>query len=395
MNFTSAQIGSEKREHSVSEFDMEQPEGSVVSIRPQRLSDPTACEPKRQSDGQDGHPREVLREHSIGSDSEHGLLTDQGDPSVVIKPSLNIGKREYPRPEGRIYGHKRLSDRYIAGRIDADGCISVVEENGRLRTDLSLSSNDYDALLWIVHSLTPPSAPFLWGGFHQKSMAPIAMADGRMLTARFQVWEWRVAGTRAIACLMRLHNYFVAQKAKAALAMALHREPATRMIEWRGANFLAEPPKHPTRPWTAGFIDGNGSFTCQKLSRSAVAMITVAAPPWKLPALELLNKQYGGGIYKNHNSESYSWKLGLAPSKIRAFLDGDGIAKHLITKRPQAYFLLGCAAMGHLRDGETIAASMRALNSRPHRLSEMDAGLVTDLLKQVRDLPRMRQSEAS
>lgn len=270
----------------------------------------------------------------------------------------------------------------------------MVAENGRLRIDLSLSGNDYDALLWVAHSLTPPSASAVWGALFQKSMAPIVMADGRVLQARFPVWEWRVTGTRAISCLMRLHNYLVAQRVKATLAMALHREPAARIDEWRGANFLAEPPKHPTRPWTAGFIDGNGSFTCQKLNRSAAAMITVAAPPWKLPALELLYKQYGGGIYKNQNSESHSWKLGLAPSKIRSFLDGDGIAKHLVTKRPQAYFLLGCAMMGHLRDGETITASIRALNSRPHRLSEMDAGLVANLLKQVRDLPRMRQSEA-
>jgi hypothetical protein len=64
----------------------------------------------------------------------------------------------------------------------------------------------------------------------------------------------------------------------------------------------------------------------------------------------------------------------------------------MVVKRDQAQFLLGCAKMGHLRDGENIKAALKHLKARPHRLNEQGAD-IGHLLQKVQDLPRKKRTD--
>jgi ribosomal protein S14 len=55
-----------------------------------------------------------------------------------------------------------------------------------------------------------------------------------------------------------------------------------------------------------------------------------------------------------------------------------------VTKKDQAMFILGCAKMGHYRDGKSIKAGLKHLKAQEHRLSESEAD-VSGLLKTVED----------
>jgi hypothetical protein len=72
-------------------------------------------------------------------------------------------------------------------------------------------------------------------------------------------------------------------------------------------------------------------------------------------------------------------------AKATAFLSF--FAKHLTLKKEQAYFVLGCAEMGHFRDGATIGDTLKVMKARPHRLSDLASEVdVSTALAQVRDL---------
>ena len=64
-------------------------------------------------------------------------------------------------------------------------------------------------------------------------------------------------------------------------------------------------------------------------------------------------------------------------------------AAELIIKQDQARFLLGCAEMGHFRDGKSIKSALKQLKAQPHRLSEPKAD-VPALLATVQDPPNPR-----
>ena len=68
------------------------------------------------------------------------------------------------------------------------------------------------------------------------------------------------------------------------------------------------------------------------------------------------------------------------PSKATEFLSY--FAKDLVIKKPQAYFLLGCAANGNFRDGNAIRDTIKALNSQQHRLSD-PAGTAASLVSEI------------
>ena len=66
------------------------------------------------------------------------------------------------------------------------------------------------------------------------------------------------------------------------------------------------------------------------------------------------------------------WSVSLSqPSKIEQVLGY--CAQHLRRKQAQAYFLLGCAKGGNLRDGEAIHSAIITLNAQQHRLSDPTA----------------------
>lgn len=141
-------------------------------------------------------------------------------------------------------------------------------------------------------------------------------------------------------------------------------------------------PNYPSRKWMAGYVDGDGSFVVSVDPKTGYAYpkLTVLAAPNYLVGITLLQKAFGGKI--QGIGENAVWNLHLSqPSKIAEVLGH--CAQHLYRKTAQAYFLLGCAKGGNLRDGETIRRTIQALNAQQHRLSD-PAATAAHLLQQVR-----------
>lgn len=145
-------------------------------------------------------------------------------------------------------------------------------------------------------------------------------------------------------------------------------------------------PNYPSRKWMAGYIDGDGSFVvkvCKKTGYAYPALTVLAAPNY-LVGITLLQRAFGGCIQAM--GQNASWTVTLSqPSKIEQVVGH--CAKHMLRKQAQAYFLLGCAQGGNLRDGAAIHRAIKALNAQQHRLSD-PASYAADLVKQIRfDIP--------
>jgi len=300
--------------------------------------------------------------------------------------------------------------KYLAGLLDADGSITyqIREWDGpkcgpskRVQVYLALSqSGSRDFVELVAWSLTPPSCTQYWG--HIKF-------DARH---KRDAWCWSVGGKRAVSVCNLLKKYLVLKRGLAELAGKVDGQDMDREIieaAWRAAD-MPIVPKHPTTKWTAGYIDGDGSFSVRrpKDRKSAQIVLQITSEKRRRAGVELLHKQYGGSLYDHINTgvELTSWILSFDAAKFRAMFESDKgrLARSMVLKVDQVYFLLGCAKMGHFRDGDAIKLAMDNLRTQPHRLSGPGAD-VQRLLGTVRDLSpystahpgnqnwRMRQSE--
>jgi hypothetical protein len=101
--------------------------------------------------------------------------------------------------------------------------------------------------------------------------------------------------------------------------------------------------------------------------------------------LELAKKAFGGVIETRGSGKQVRWTLHLDASKAIRFLSY--FADHLLVKREQAQFVLGCARMGHFRDAENIVPVLKVMKTHPHRLSDLATEVdVSGYLSRVRDL---------
>lgn len=253
-----------------------------------------------------------------------------------------------------------LSDKYIAGFLDADGSIRV-DKAGRLWMEFFQKQSN-DGVIGRIHEV-------LGGSLLTKI--------GRRRGTRTVATRLVLTGKRAHAMLNRLRQHLVvkAQKAERFLAE----------LEGRSAKVIA-PKVHPSRAWLAGYFDGDGMVRAGlSSSGSASVRVTLTAAVSEQAGIELVHKAFGGSLQRHENTAR--WAATLDAAKAKAFFGF--FAKHLLVKREQAYFTLGCAAMGHFRDGETITAILKALKTHPHRLSDLAVGVdVSEYLEQVRDLSR-------
>lgn len=354
-----------------------EPEGSA-SAHPQRLSEPAPAQ--GEATVRQGETL-MLRRNRSGCDLE---LTNGG--------SSNTGpeKRE---PSG-TRGKDRLSDKYLAGLLDADGNIGLMwnpparRENwdgtgpqrayATIRFDQKTPGMDFMEL--IANSLTPPSLPVVWGSFG---------------TSESGTHYWRTAGSKATSVLMRLKKYLVLKRALADCAIDMNgstfdvEEGKQRFDTARSASPM---PKHPTRKWAAGYIDGNGSFAVRvPKGVSAQPVLSVCDEAFERVGVDLLQKAFGGSVQESVTEAGtpiVTWVLSMDAAKVRSTFESGktALAKHMVLKNDQAYFLLGCAKMGHFRDAEAIVDAMKRLQVQPHRLSGPGADVAT-FLKAVRDVP--------
>jgi hypothetical protein len=145
-------------------------------------------------------------------------------------------------------------------------------------------------------------------------------------------------------------------------------------------------PNFPSRKWMAGYVDGDGSFNVKVCAKTGYAYpsLSILAAKNYLVGITLLQRAFGGRIVAI--GENASWQLSLSqPSKIQQVLEF--CAQHLYRKKAQAYFLLGCATNGNLRDGEAINRAIKTLNVQQQRLNDPTAE-ATKLLQGIRfDIP--------
>jgi hypothetical protein len=277
-----------------------------------------------------------------------------------------------------------LSDKYMAGFFDADGSLMA-----RARID-SRPDMVVEVAQRALYREIPESYAAAFGG----------IARERTITGG-QYVDFAARGRMARKAVERLKGYLICKGDFAAGMLKLVDEASILRTEEDVRGFRAQvsalrkqvntsTANFPPRKWLAGYFDGDGGFSvkvCPKTGYAYPTAAILAAPAYKV-GLDLIANAFGGSVCQT--GDNFLWQLQLSqPSKAKEFLDY--FAQHLIIKKAQAYFLLGCAVGGNFRDGNAIREHIKALNSHQHRLSD-PAGHAAEMLRQVQfDIPKRRQ----
>lgn len=274
-----------------------------------------------------------------------------------------------------------LAPKYIAGFFDADGTVNVVFHaecrTPQLRLGFS-QKTDQDEVLQRIHEE--------WGG---------CVRYNTVKGVSYTHLTW--SGNRQCSMLLnRIKQFLVIKRHYAEVCLdvcsrQIGKDEIPKVREYlkiqRKQRSLPLP-KHPSRKWLAGYIDGDGCISVTQLRKpSGVAdlVLHIAASDFDTEGIETIQKAFGGRINDMCDGRVRQYAVSLQPSKIKEIFEE--IHTSMVVKRDQAEFILKCAAMGHLRDGENIKAALKHLKAQPHRLSEPKPN-VHELFLKVRDLPK-------
>lgn len=280
----------------------------------------------------------------------------------------------------------KLSEKYIAGFLDSDGSIQVIwRALDRANSDPS-TLRPYLSLEWTQLTC------------NDEVLQRIKECVGGTISERESTKGsvLKLFGGQAVQLLSRIEKYLVVKRHYARVVLEMlgksHKVDLAKAYLKAQRKVKGGLPNYPSRKWLAGYFDGDGCFQCRvakgRTTGQLVAEITASA--YDSEGVEILAKVFGGSLTPSNpsgNNPLVCWTLTMPPSKAIEFVGY--FANELITKRAQAYFILGCAEMGHFRDGKSISAILKHLKTQPHRLSEPKAD-VADLIRQVEDLPCMR-----
>jgi len=257
-----------------------------------------------------------------------------------------------------------MSEKYIAGFIDADGHISIrcrVNSKPDLEVSMSQRADFLDPLY---------EAQEMFGGAIRNKF------EG-------QHCELQIRSGPARKCVERLKKYLVVKRYQAEQYLGMvdaapilrsKEEVVSFRKDVKSVRRVESLPvqNYPTRKWMAGYIDGDGSFgvkVCKKTGYAYPTLSILSADNYTAGIL-LLKKAFGGRICRT--GTSYLWQLQLSqPSKSKQVLGY--FTKYLEKKQDVARFLYECAKNGNFRDGEAIRNIVKTLNSQQHRLSDSTA----------------------
>lgn len=254
-----------------------------------------------------------------------------------------------------------FSEKYLAGFIDADGHLSVRARIGAI-PDLEFSVAQEAAFFGPLEAMQKE-----FGGNIREKLGG-------------SYFELQMRGKPARKAFERLKKYMVLKRHQAEqfielcesmyilqdLADVASVRARVKAIRASGAT---RQPNYPSRKWMAGYVDGDGSFAVKVCKKTGYAYpnLSVLAAPNYVVGVTLLQKAFGGNICAI--GQNAQWTVSLSqPSKIEQVLRH--CAPHMVKKQAQAYFLLGCAKGGNLRDGAAIHNTIKALNAQQHRLSD-------------------------
>jgi hypothetical protein len=275
-----------------------------------------------------------------------------------------------------------LSEKYIAGFFDADGCVSMVFPNkaGNPRIQLGFAQKtSQDKVIHLIQEVIGGSL----------SVYAVKGTEYTHLT---------LGREKSIAALNRIRKHLVVKRHYADVCLEMMERPIT---DWDAAKaYLKEQrkvrslplPNFPSRQWLAGYLDGDGCFSAMRRPGPTNVvcwpLVHVACSNFDTEGIDIVQKNFGGQIHDMRNGRCKQWTLYMQPSKAKEFLGY--FSKHLIIKREQALFILGCAEqMGHFRDGKGIASALKHLKTQPHRLNDPEPD-VSALLATIQDLPPQR-----
>lgn len=258
----------------------------------------------------------------------------------------------------------RLSEKYIAGFLDSDGCISVNTKKGKykplLNVNFSQQTSRDEVLLLIRESI----------------------GEGSLLKRTINGKEYsdlNYSGASAMKLLSRIAQHLVIKKHYAYVCMELVKagkpvDPITGRAYLKAQRKVESLPipNYPSRKWMAGYFDGDGNFntSAQKCNGKAQVVFNIASSSWDMEGIKLIQRAFGGGIY-DLKGETKVLRINLQPSKAKEMLNHFG--KYLILKKAQADYILSCANMGHYPPGKSMIAIMKQLIAHEHRLSGSDA----------------------
>jgi hypothetical protein len=261
-----------------------------------------------------------------------------------------------------------LSDKYIAGLIDSDGSIGLMYNKTATEGIFNARAS--------LRFTEAPSKSNLLSKVQEAIGGNINMQD-RVSNFGPNLMRYLVfTGTGAVSTIKRIQQYLVVKHGLAEYACSVNgtrvmkEEVAKKVKEIRATgqrypNFLS-------RKWFAAYVDGNGCFTGGlRPSGKYQPRINVAAWNRDVGVLELMKKQYGGGVHAGGGQTAY-WGLSLEdPSKCIELLE---YLEHVIAIKPQRDFLLSLARSGGFQDGKTIRDQLKTLNSRVAETKSSDTG---------------------
>lgn len=256
---------------------------------------------------------------------------------------------------------KRLSDKYIAGFLDSDGCIYF--SNRKLLVIEFTQKQSNDGVLSLIHEITGGS--LLTRIRHMRGTQTICT---RLV----------LTGKRAVSYLNRWKQHLVVKREIAEECLLKAGQPPSKIKQ---KNF-------PSRAWLAGYFDGDGMVYAGLIKiGSASIRVSITTHTEQQAGVRLVQKNFGGSIRTEGNKTV--WEKTLDASGCKKFFGY--FQKHSIKKRDQILFTLGCAGMGHFRDGKVIYDTLIEMKTRPHRVNDLPASIdVSKDLAKVQDLPRKR-----
>jgi hypothetical protein len=273
----------------------------------------------------------------------------------------------------------RLSEKYVAGFLDADGSVNVRFQSDCKTPQLHVTFSQKTEQDEVLHLIQRD-----YGGSINYQM----VGDGQY--TRLTIG----GGRKAKMFLNRIKNFSVLKRRFIEVCLDLcERELDKSEMERVKAYLKAQRkvksypiPTYPSRKWLAGYFDGDGcvSATVHKQSKHGGASIRlhITAEDCYVGGIELIHKAFGGSL-KPMRTNVQQWYINAPASKIMEMFDYFG--KYTVVKRSQVEFILKCAEMGHFRDGNNIVAVLKHLKSHPHRLSEPKPD-VNGLLATVKDV---------
>jgi len=247
-----------------------------------------------------------------------------------------------------------LSDKYICGLLDSDGCISV---------QYCKSGDTHYAYARLSFYESPNKS----NGIPAIQEAIEGTILERVQTnnvGTFSTRELRFTGAKAVSTLRRLQRHVVTKQGLLELVCSingtkvLREENKSKVKELRATGQVY--PQYPSRKYLAGWLDGNGSLT-GSLQKSGVFYPWLSATAW-LPdrgVLELIVKQFGGAIHPCKGEQAVQLYLYLGdPSKCIEVLE---YLEHVVILKPRRDWLLSLARSGSFRDGKPLLDHLKTL----------------------------------